>query len=187
MWICEVEMNTWIRKRSAPFSASAARSMSPGTTRASDAITGPFTLVAISRTASNSPSEEIAKPASRMSTCRRASCSAISTFSSFVSAMPGACSPSRRVVSKNRTTSGSVLTTAAPCPRSAATASSAAAAGPRLRAGRIRASRRFARNSGNPPSASAIQRFANEPSWISPRICRIVSRVPSSITRAPET
>jgi hypothetical protein len=35
-----------------------------------------------------------------MSTFKRASCSAISTFSAFVSAMPGACSPSRRVVSK---------------------------------------------------------------------------------------
>ena len=68
MWIWLVEMNVWIRQRSAPFSASAARSMSPGVTRASAAITGPRTLVAISRTASNSPSPEIGKPASRMST-----------------------------------------------------------------------------------------------------------------------
>ena len=35
-------MNVWIRQRSAPFSASAARSMSPGTTRASAAMTGPL-------------------------------------------------------------------------------------------------------------------------------------------------
>ena len=42
------------------------------------------------------------------STWRRASCSAISTFSARVSAIPGACSPSRSVVSKIRTTSGSL-------------------------------------------------------------------------------
>src|SRR5919206_745053 len=103
MWMSLVEMNVWMRQRSAPFSASAARSMSPGTTRASDAMTGPRTLVAISRTASNSPSELMANPASMTSTFSRASCSAISTFSALVSAMPGACSPSRRVVSKMRT------------------------------------------------------------------------------------
>ena len=55
------------------------------------------------------PRDEIGNPASRMSTLRRASCSAISTFSGLVSAMPGACSPSRRVVSKIRTTSGSCV------------------------------------------------------------------------------
>src|SRR5437867_5380534 len=104
MWISLVEMNVWMRQRSAPFRASAARSMSPEVTRASAAITGPRTLVAISRTASNSPSELIGNPASMMSTFRRASCSAISTFSAFVRAMPGACSPSRSVVSKMRTT-----------------------------------------------------------------------------------
>ena len=39
MWMSLVEMNVWIRQRSAPASASAARVMSPGTTRASAAIT----------------------------------------------------------------------------------------------------------------------------------------------------
>src|SRR3954454_4022646 len=108
-------MNVWIRQRSAPFSASAARSMSPVAVRASAAITGPCTPSAISRTASNSPCEEMGKPASRMSTCSRASCSAISTFSALVNAIPGACSPSRRVVSKirtrflSRTTPGSLI------------------------------------------------------------------------------
>src|SRR5205085_11344855 len=43
------------------------------------------------------------KPASMMSTSSRASCSAISPFSARVRAMPGACSPSRSVVSKMRT------------------------------------------------------------------------------------
>src|SRR3990172_4686072 len=108
MWMSLVEMNVWMRHRSAPFRASAARSMSPGTTRASAAMTGPRTLDAISRTASNSPSDETGKPASMMSTERRASCSAISTFSGLVSAMPGACSPSRSVVSKIRTTSSGI-------------------------------------------------------------------------------
>ena len=42
MWISLVEMNVWIRQRSAPFSASAARVMSPGMVRASAAITGPL-------------------------------------------------------------------------------------------------------------------------------------------------
>src|SRR5581483_4848975 len=108
MWIWLVEMNVWMRQRSAPLRASAARSMSPVVTRASAAITGPRTLVAISRTASNSPSLEMGKPASSTSTRRRASCSAISTFSAFVSAMPGACSPSRSVVSKMRTPSSGI-------------------------------------------------------------------------------
>src|SRR6476659_10958089 len=96
-------MNVWMRQCSAPFSASPARSMSPVAVRASAAITGPRTPSAIARTASNSPCDEIGKPASRMSTCSRASCSAISTFSALVSAIPGACSPSRRVVSNMRT------------------------------------------------------------------------------------
>src|SRR5215218_7460378 len=108
MWMSLVEMNVWMRQRSAPPSASAARVMSPGTTRASAAMTGPLTLEAISLTASNSPSLETGKPASITSTSRRASCSAISTFSARVSAIPGACSPSRSVVSKIRTTSGSL-------------------------------------------------------------------------------
>ena len=42
MWMSLVEMNVWIRQRSAPFSASAARSMSPVVVRASAAITGPL-------------------------------------------------------------------------------------------------------------------------------------------------
>ena len=40
-----VQMKVWIRQRSAPFSACAARSMSPVVVRASAAITGPRTLV----------------------------------------------------------------------------------------------------------------------------------------------
>src|SRR5436190_5571989 len=111
MWISDVETKTWMRKRSAGSSASAHRSTSCSDTRASPAITGPFTEEAISRTEPHSPSEETGNPASITSTPSRASCSAISTFSALDSAMPGACSPSRSVVSKNRTTSGSGMGT----------------------------------------------------------------------------
>src|SRR5437588_3651299 len=71
----------------------------------------------MSRTASNSPSEDTGNPASITSTPSRASCWAISTFSARVSAIPGACSPSRSVVSKNRTTSGSGIGASALQPR----------------------------------------------------------------------
>ena len=142
MWISLVEMNVWIRQLSAPFSASAARRTSPSVVRASAAITGPRTLDAISDTASNSPSDETGNPASRMSTFSRASCSAISTFSARVSAMPGACSPSRRVVSKIRTwclpsayVAVSVLIRGPPSRRSPTRASSGAGPVPPLRAG----------------------------------------------------
>ena len=60
----------------------------------------PRTSRAISATESKSPFETIGKPASMTSTPMRASCWAISSFSvSFIDA-PGACSPSRSVVSK---------------------------------------------------------------------------------------
>ena len=50
MWRSLVEMNTWMRDRSAPCSASPARSMSRSVQRASAAITGFRTSAAISRT-----------------------------------------------------------------------------------------------------------------------------------------
>ena len=68
--------------------------------RASPQITGPWTSRAIASTASKSPGEVIGKPASMMSTPRRASWCAISSFSCLLSEIPGDCSPSRRVVSK---------------------------------------------------------------------------------------
>src|SRR5439155_631025 len=58
---------------------------------------------------STSPGDEIAKPASITSTPRRSNWRAISTFSPALSAMPGDCSPSRRVVSKIRTVSVGVI------------------------------------------------------------------------------
>ena len=68
--------------------------------RARPQMTGPSTSRAIAWTASKSPGEVIGKPASMMSTPRRASWCAISTFSWRLSEMPGDCSPSRSVVSK---------------------------------------------------------------------------------------
>mgnify|MGYP001558394529 CR=1 FL=1 len=46
------------------------------------------------------PDEAAGKPASMMSTFKRSSCLAISSFSSGVREAPGHCSPSRSVVSK---------------------------------------------------------------------------------------
>jgi len=68
--------------------------------RESAAIVEPRTALLIASTASKSPSLAIGNPASITSTPRRASCSAISSFSPTSSEMPGDCSPSRRVVSK---------------------------------------------------------------------------------------
>ena len=60
-------------------------------------------LFAIASTDSKSPSLAIGNPASMTSTPSRASCSAISSFSTTSSEMPGDCSPSRSVVSKMST------------------------------------------------------------------------------------
>ena len=68
--------------------------------RARPQMTGPWTSRAIAWTASKSPGEVIGKPASMMSTPRRANWWAISSFSCLLSEIPGDCSPSRRVVSK---------------------------------------------------------------------------------------
>src|SRR5690242_5001106 len=110
MWMSEVETKVWMRGRSASRTASQARSTSAGLARARPATTGPWTSRAMACTASKSPGEAIGKPASMMSTPRRASWWAISSFSCLLSEMPGDCSPSRRVVSKTRTRSFSSLT-----------------------------------------------------------------------------
>lgn len=55
------------------------------------------------RTASKSSGEAMGNPASMMSTPRRASWRAMSSFSLLVSVAPGDCSPSRSVVSNIRT------------------------------------------------------------------------------------
>ena len=90
----------WIRERGASSSAAAAASMSVELARQSDATVTCFAACATACTPSKSPGEEAAKPASITSTPSRSSCSPISTFSSGRRAIPGACSPSRSVVSK---------------------------------------------------------------------------------------
>ena len=103
----EVETNVWMRGRAASRTASQARSTSAGLARASPATTGPSTSRAMAWTASKSPGDAIGKPASMTSTPSRASWWAISSFSAVLRQIPGDCSPSRRVVSKMRTRSGS--------------------------------------------------------------------------------
>ena len=99
-WTGLVEMKVWMRGRSAFLIASHARSMSPGLVRHRAAIDGPLTDSAIASTPAKSPSLAAGKPASITSTPSLASWTAISSFSDTDSAMPGACSPSRNVVSR---------------------------------------------------------------------------------------
>ena len=110
----------WIRERSAGASARAASSMSCRRVRASAAMTGRRTAVAICRTASESAGEAIGKPASMMSTPSASSARAIASFAGTSIEKPGACSPSRSVVSKTVTRAGVLmpLVVAAGCARS---------------------------------------------------------------------
>jgi hypothetical protein len=103
-----VEMNVWMRRRSAPRTASAARRMSPGAARDRPAMTGPRTVSAMVFTAAKSSGEAMGQPASIPSTPRSASASAMRTFSVSVMEKPGDCSPSRSVVSKMMTRSGAI-------------------------------------------------------------------------------
>ena len=95
-----VARKMWMRERGASASAAAAASMSAALARQSEATVTFLAARATARTPSKSPGDEAAKPASITSTPSRSSCSPISTFSSGRSAIPGACSPSRSVVSK---------------------------------------------------------------------------------------
>src|SRR5664279_1000590 len=99
-WRSDVAMNVWMRGRAAPSRAAAARSMSASTERASAAMTGRRTSRATARTELKSSSEAIGKPASITSTPRASSFRARRTFSASRIEKPGACSPSRSVVSK---------------------------------------------------------------------------------------
>ena len=100
MWISLAEMKTWMRGDSARETAFQQASTSSAFARARPAMIGPRTSSAISETASRSPGEENGKPASMMSTFRRASWRATSSLSSIVKPTPADCSPSRSVVSK---------------------------------------------------------------------------------------
>src|ERR1700756_4790342 len=98
-----------MRRRSAGLIASAQQSMSLKLARASPHITAFLARLAISLTAAKSPSEAIGNPASITSTPMVSRSSATSSFSSCVMVAPGHCSPSRKVVSKMRTWSSSLL------------------------------------------------------------------------------
>src|SRR6516164_3879262 len=98
-----------MRRRSAGLIASAQQSMSLMPARASPHTTAFLARLAISLTAAKSPSEAIGNPASITSTPMVSSSSATSSFSSWVMVAPGHCSPSRKVVSKMRTRSSSLL------------------------------------------------------------------------------
>ena len=102
-WMSLVAMKTWRCGRSATLIASIARCGSPSRQRASAATAIALRLRAIRWTASKSPGDAAGKPASMTSTFSRTSWRATSSFSAAVSPAPGACSPSRRVVSKIRT------------------------------------------------------------------------------------
>ena len=110
MWMGDVAMKVWMRGNCAWRTASHAASMSSLFARLSPQITGIWpvsvgvqpTSLAIWRTASRSSGDARGKPASMMSTPRRASWRAMSSFCLHVSAAPGDCSPSRSVVSKMR-------------------------------------------------------------------------------------
>ena len=95
-----VLMNVWMRGTSATLTASQQTRMSSSMARARPAMRGPLTSVAMACTASKSSGEAIGNPASMMSTRSLASWWATSSFSALFKVAPGACSPSRSVVSK---------------------------------------------------------------------------------------
>src|SRR5579864_8079333 len=108
-WMALVARNTCRRRRAAPARARAASSMSSGLQRARAQMVGPATSRATAATLSKSPGEAAGKPASMMSTPSSARARATRSFSGRVMLQPGACSPSRSVVSKMRTRSGVLL------------------------------------------------------------------------------
>ena len=75
--------------------------MSPRVARASEQIVEPVDAAAISMIACASLGEDAAKPASMTSTRRAASAFAMRNLASGDIEKPGACSPSRSVVSKD--------------------------------------------------------------------------------------
>ena len=100
-----VDRKVWMRPRRAGLIASAQRSMSLTPARARPQTVLSVTISEILRTASKSPLEAIGKPASITSTRISSRILASSSFSSRDMEAPGACSPSRMVVSKMTTRS----------------------------------------------------------------------------------
>ena len=94
-----VAMNVWMRGRAAPLIAAAEDSMSFASARESEHTEEDLTASATALTDAKSPGEAAANPASITSTPSASSWSAMRTFSSRFIEYPGACSPSRSVVS----------------------------------------------------------------------------------------
>ncbi len=90
----------WMPQFSASFSASTPRSMSLIDARHRDTTVARSHCWPMAFTLSKSPGELAANPASMTSTPRRSSCLARVSFSLADMENPGACSPSRSVVSK---------------------------------------------------------------------------------------
>src|SRR4030066_2360949 len=104
-WMSEVEIKVWSRGNLAPLTASQARQMFFEFVLARAATSDRLIVLEMVLTASKSPSEEMGKPASMMSTFNFSNCSAILTFSAMFMVAPGDCSPSRKVVSNILTSS----------------------------------------------------------------------------------
>ena len=120
-WILLVATKTWIRCRSAPLTAACTFSISPALHRARPQITGPRFASAIALTDSKSPGEAAGKPASMMSTFNSDRAFATLSFSLSVMLQPGACSPSRSVVSNMRICLSEALSVICCCLRSQST------------------------------------------------------------------
>ncbi len=95
-----VLMKVWMRGASACRTASQQTRTSFSTARARPQTRAPSTSLAIAWTASKSSGEATGNPASMTSTRSLASWRATSSFSARFMLAPGACSPSRSVVSK---------------------------------------------------------------------------------------
>jgi hypothetical protein len=108
-----VERNRWMRERRAFSSARAVVSTSPGRQRERPHTVVSTSVRAISATAAKSSGEACGKPASSTSTPSDSSACAMRSLARRSSEKPGACSPSRRVVSKMRTCAS--LGVASPC------------------------------------------------------------------------
>ena len=128
-WMALVARNTCRRRCVAGASARAASSMSSSWQRASAHTIGPCTSRATAVTLSKSPRDAAGNPASMTSTPSSASARATRSFSGWAMLQPGDCSPSRSVVSKINTRSGSEIMVLASLPPQAACRAAATLSG----------------------------------------------------------
>ena len=139
-----------------PATAACTFSMSSALQRARPQMIGPKFSSAMALTDSKSPGEAAGKPASMMSTLSSARSLATRSFSRSVMLQPGACSPSRSVVSNIRTWSLIVY--------SSSQSMRLRRSAPTFSIGCSRSAFIMRLNSGMPASFSAIQLRAKVPS-----------------------